>query len=265
MSSSKVFKQDPLFTPTTLVRHNIALAREEEPPSVEMAVADEPVVQETPPEFEPCEQSPEVEGEPAPESEPEPEPEPAAPAIDVEAIRQEAYNRGMADVAAQLKMDMHQAVAAFAEGCQKIDGQRQAMFQRNRAELINLVIILTKKILHHELTLPRNVIAATLEAALEQAIESEEFYVTLHPDDLAMAEAKAPELIASIRSLSHLVFKTDPSMSRGGCQLESPTCTVDASIELQLDSAKEFLEQLSTFTPPDDDEPVISSGTLAEA
>ncbi|WP_310598950.1 FliH/SctL family protein [Desulfobulbus sp.] len=276
MSSSKVFKQDPLFTPTTLVRHNIAVPREEErPPAaaavVEDGVAGEAAIQETQPGFELAELPSEVWDEPATESVPEPEPmptavtepEPAAPAIDIDAIRQEAYNRGMADVAAQLKMELHQAISAFAEGCQKIDSQHKTMFQRNRAELINLVIMLTEKILHHELTTPRNVIAATLEAALEQAIESEEFYVTLHPDDLAIAETKVPELIASVRGLSRLVFKTDPSMSRGGCLLESPTCAVDASIELQLANTKEFLEQQPVFVPPADDEPAPASGAAA--
>ncbi|MDR2550770.1 MAG: flagellar assembly protein FliH [Desulfobulbus sp.] len=278
MSSSKVFKQDSLFTPTTLVRHNIVLPREEErPPAaaavVEEVVAEEAAAQETLPGSELPELPSEVWDEPAaantpepesmPTAAPVPEPEPAEPAIDIDAIRQEAYNRGMADVAGQLKMELHQAISAFAEGCQKIDSQHKTMFHRNRAELINLVIMLTEKILRHELTTPRNVIAATLEAALEQAIESEEFYVTLHPDDLAIAEAKVPELIASVRGLSRLVFKTDPSMSRGGCLLESPTCAVDASIELQLESTKEFLEQQPVFVPPADDEPAPASGAVA--
>ncbi|MCL2457643.1 MAG: flagellar assembly protein FliH [Desulfobulbus sp.] len=261
MSSSKVFKLDPLFTPTTLIRHNIALPREEKARPVEALVADEPTVQETLPEPELPEPPPEALNEL--EHAPTLEPEPAPPAIDIEAIRQEAYNRGMADVAAQLKMELRQAVAAFAAGCQKNDKLRATLFQRNRTELTNLVILLTEKILRQELATSRNVIAATLEAALEQAIESEEFYVTLHPDDLAVAEANAPELIASIRGLSRLVFKTDPSMSRGGCLLESASCTVDASIELQLDNTKEFLEQQPVFIPPADNEFEVVSGAPA--
>ncbi|WP_157469834.1 FliH/SctL family protein [Desulfobulbus elongatus] len=237
MSSSKVFKQDPLFTPTTLVRRSIPLPRKEEPPAVEEPVADGPGVRDTP-----------VEPEHPPEDRGRHEPEPA-PAVDAEAIRQEAYNQGRADLADQFQMDVHQAVAAFAESCQKLDGQRTTMFRHNRAELINLVVLISEKILRRELATPRNVIAATLEAALEQAIESEEYYVTLHPDDLAVAEARVPELIAAIRGLAHLVFKTDEGMTRGGCLLESAVCTVDASIETQLDSMKELLEEQPFFVP----------------
>ena len=247
MSSSKVFKRDTLFIPTTLVRYSIPLPRVKKASPAEAPAASKPTGRET----RSGQEFPEVPDASEPERVPMLEPEPA---IDIEAIRQEAYNRGMADLAAQLEGELHQAAAAFAEGCQKNDTLRKSMFQRNRAELTDLIIMLTEKILRHELTTPRNVIAATLEAALEQAIESEEFYVTLHPDDLAVAEAKAPELIASIRGLSRLIFKTDPSMSRGGCLLESLTCAVDATIELQLNNTREFLEQQTVFVPPADEE-----------
>ncbi|MCL2789983.1 MAG: FliH/SctL family protein [Desulfobulbus sp.] len=255
MNSSKVFKQDPLFVPTSLVCRSIALPRDEAPPAVETAVPEKPAIQSVP---EP-EHPPKVEAVPEPAPEPVSEPEPAS-VIDLEAIRQEAYDCGRADLAAQFKTELNQAVMAFAEGCRKFDTQYKTMFARHRAEMINLIALLSEKIVRHELTTPRTVIAATLEAALDQAIESEEYYVTLHPDDLAVAEAKAPELIASIRGLSHLVFKTDASMTRGGCLLESSAGIVDASIELQLESMKEFLAEQPLFVSPPDKETETAFG-----
>jgi len=249
MSSSKVFKQDPHFTPTPLVRRDIAPARKEgktavvEKPSAPAATA----ANAPPPDVPP----------------PQPEPAPA-PVIDVEAIRQEAYNQGMADLAAQWQRELEQTLAAFADGCQKIDSHRKTMFSQSREDLINLIILLSEKILGRELTTPRNIIAATLQSALEQAIESEEYYVTLHPEDLAFAEAKAPELITAIRGLSRLVFKTDDTLTRGGCLLESTLCTVDASIETQLAGMKEFLTEQPLFVPVADIDPPVPSGQAAE-
>lgn len=238
MSSSKVFKKDPHFTPTPLVRRNLTPPKNETKP----AVAEVP-----PPSHESVlhEVQPEPMEIPAIQDERE-----TAPAINLEALRMEAYNQGMADLAAQLQMEVQQTVAAFAEGCRKIDHQRKTMLQQSQGDLINLIILLSKKILGQELATPRNIIAATLQSAMEQAIESEEYYVTLHPEDLSFAEAKVPELITSIRGLERIVFKTDDTMARGGCLLESAVCTVDASIETQLDSMKEFLaEQQPLFIP----------------
>jgi Flagellar biosynthesis/type III secretory pathway protein len=257
MNSSRIFKQDSLFTPTPLVRRTIPRPKDKESPATEANFPDEPAIQVgSEPEY-----PPEIRDEPPPEQMPEPE---STPAIDFEAIRQEAYNRGMADLSTQFRTELRLAVAAFNDGCQKIDKQRQAMFQHNRTELINLIILLSEKILHRELASPRNVIAATLEKALEQAIASTEYTVTLHPDDLAVAEAKAPELIASIRGLSRLIFKTDANMTRGGCLLESSNCTVDASIEQQLNNMKEFLENQPAFVAPPDNESMPPAGAQAE-
>jgi flagellar assembly protein FliH len=171
-----------------------------------------------------------------------PMPEPA-PQVDLSAIKKEAYNQGMKDQAAQLQAKFQQATKAFADACQKIDSQRKQQLLQSRGEIINLIITLSKKILGQELSLPRNSIATTLQTALEQAIESEEYYVTLNPDDLAFAEEKVPDLIASIRGLERIVFKTDKSMTRGGCLLESAFCSVDATIETQMETMREYLEK----------------------
>lgn len=235
MSSSKIFKQDPLFTPMSLVRRTLQPPGEEQPQAMATAVPrdrtsipapEEPMTGRTSPAGIVPEEAP-----------------------DLDALRQEAYNQGMADLAAQYQAEFSQTMEALARACRKIDNQRRKLLDHSRGDLINLIIALSEKILRHELTTPRNVIAATLESALEQAIESEEFYVTLHPDDLAFAESRAPELITAIRGLARLHFKTDPALTRGGCMLESTACTVNASIEAQLASMGELLLEEPAILP----------------
>lgn len=246
MSSSKVFKKDPHFTPTPLVQRNIAPVKREPKPILDT------VTSHLPPEesLQPVSEEP-VEVPPSPS---EADQETEAP-IDIETLRLEAYNQGKADLAAEWQMEFQQGISAFAEGCRKIDSLRKRMLNQNRGDLINLIILLSEKILAQELATPRNIIAATLQSALEQAIESEEYYVTVHPEDLAFAEAKAPEVIAAVRGLERLVFKTDDSMTRGGCLLESSASTVDATIETQLAAMKEFLTEQPLFLPVPDIDP----------
>ncbi len=249
MSSSKVFKQDPHFTPTPLVQRSIDLPEKKAKPAATSIPSHHLNKPEPLPETK---ISPSLNSLPA-AAEPEPAPPVnQVPAIDIEAIRKEGYDQGMADLRTQLQSEFQQTMAAFALSCQQIDSQRQKLLQGNRGDIINLIITMSKKILGQELATPRNIIATTLQNALEQAIESEEFYVTLHPDDLHFAEEKAPELIAAIRGLKHLVFKTDVSITRGGALLESTVCSVDATIETQLESLKEHLDEHPDFFPDDD-------------
>ena len=244
MSSSKIFKQDLLFTPTPLVRHNLPPAHKETQPTT----ADAPLTSREPSPHADQAKPLDI---PTPQATPE-----TTPPVDLEALKMEAYNQGRADLAAQLQMEVQQTVAAFAEGCQKIDNQRKTILEQSQGDLINLIILLSKKILGQELATPRNIIASTLQSAMDQAIESEEYYVTLHPEDLGFAEAKVPELIAAIRGLERIVFKTDNTMTRGGCLLDSAVCTVDASIETQLDSMQEFLT---------DQQPLSSAAQIGRA
>ncbi|MBM9537434.1 FliH/SctL family protein [Desulfobulbus alkaliphilus] len=236
MSSSKFFKADPLFIPIPLVRCTIAGPVVTENPSAPVnSVQPEPEQ-----DYEGAQ--PDLQPDPQPEAQPQ-------PSIDVEAIREEAYNQGVADQAARSQADFMTTCQAFAEASQKIDKQRKELLRQSRGEMINLIIALSRKIIARELDTPRNIIAATLEAALEQAITSEEFYVSLHPDDLVFAEEKAPEIIAAIRGLERIVFKTDDTITRGGCLVESKICLVDATIETQLENLKDFLEEQADILP----------------
>nr|WP_321468784.1 FliH/SctL family protein [uncultured Desulfobulbus sp.] len=267
MSSSKVFKEDTLFTPHSLVRQRIdppvhkaaqAVAPEPKPDPVEM-VLDQDAQPDVPPQeaAHPPEAQQPPRPAPAPQkpASPPPKPEPPPqPAVDIEAIRQEGYNLGAADTAKRMQAKFDQCMQSFVEACQKIDNLHSERLASSHADMVNLVISLTEKILDHELSTARNEIALTLETALEQAIASEEFHVTLHPEDLAFAEERAPTLINSIRSLEHLVFKADPGVRRGGCLLESITCTVDATIDGKLESAREFLKDHPELLLPTDDE-----------
>lgn len=242
MSSSKVFKEDSHFTPTTLVRHNILLPVSEQAEATTVA----PLPSVSAAEAESLAEQPKMAtGNEPPVQE---EAETQLP-FDLEAIRQEAYNQGMADLAAQYQHEIRQAVAAFTESCQKIDHQCNLLLQHNQADLINLIMLLCEKIVRQELTTPRNIIAATLQSALEQAVASEEYHVTVHPDDLAVAEQEAPELIAAIRGIERITFKADDTVTRGGCLLESAVCTVDATIETQLASLKEFVTEQALIPP----------------
>lgn len=225
MSSSKIFKQDQSFTRVTLVQEKISTVVEQMtaeavdpmPRADQTDLIQEPPVVESPPVIQHSEEE-------------------LAEAVE------KAYNQGVNDTLIQQKDHLVKTIEAFTLASQKINVLHQSLLEQSREDMINLVIALSKKILGQELEIKRDAIAMTLQNALDQAIESEEFFVTLHPDDLARAEEMVPELLASIRGLEHLVFKIDPEMTPGGCHLESNACAVDASIEMQLESARDYLE-----------------------
>lgn len=237
MSSSKVYKQDTSFVPTTLIQEEI-----------EEVVHEEQHLEREPESNEAIQDNLIQEEQPAPEPEVQQEPPPQAPEekIDIQAVQQEAYNQGVADTTAQLQK-LETAIQAFETSCQKIDETRNAILERYRGEIINTVIEASQNIINQELDTSRDVIAKTIERSLEQAIPSEEFIITIHPEDLNSVEHIKSGLVARIHGLKSIIIQTDHSITRGGCLLESKTCSIDATIETQVESTKEFLEEI---TPP---------------
>ena len=240
MSSSKVFREDPSFTPVSLVSARIqpdTAESDKQPPT--------PDPTEQPQAADPDRQSPPA----AATTQPSPQP----PLPDIDAIRAEAYEQGKQDALQgnreneqTQQSDLRQTVEAFTRACADVDNLHEELLEQSRGDMINLVIALSRKIIGREVATGRDVIANTLKKAIELAMKNNEYDIWLNPDDLATVEKMVPDLIASVQQLNHIILKTDQEILRGGCRLDSDICTVDATIEAQLETAREFLEEKST-------------------
>ncbi len=160
---------------------------------------------------------------------------------ELQVLQDQAYQKGLIDAQAKVEQKIQSTLETLLDACQKMDLLRSTMLIKNKEHMINIILTLTKIILKQELATKRDIIASTIETALDQAIQNDEYHITVHPDDLAVIEKMKPEIIATIRSLEHIVLKVDSKISKGGCLIESDTCSVDATIETQLENAKNFL------------------------
>jgi flagellar assembly protein FliH len=174
------------------------------------------------------------------------------PPVDIDAIRAEAYalgkkeaKQGNLESEQALRAKLRQTLAAFTLACAEVDTLHQDLLEQSRGDMINLVIALSKKIIGHELSTGRDVIVSTLRNAIALAMKHNEYDIWLNPEDLTVVEELVPELISSVQQLKHITLKTDPEITRGGCRLDSDICTVDATIEAQLETARDFLEEKS--------------------
>ncbi|MDH4317011.1 MAG: FliH/SctL family protein, partial [Desulfobulbaceae bacterium] len=171
-------------------------------------------------------------------------PEPTGPSIsiDVQAVRDEAYQLGFIDAQTEVRAELENTLNTFTDICGKLDVLRSTILLSNREHIINIIMTMCRKIIQLEVSIKRDFIANTLKNAIHRALQSDEFHITVHPDDLEVAERVKPALLSSIRGLKHIELKTDPNIGRGGCLIDSDICTVDASIEGQIDAAMEFLQ-----------------------
>ena len=250
MSSSKVFRDDRDFVPSSLVAATLDETRTVFTPVSPVRdlsrPADTPGPEETVPD-----PGPDRSGPPLPQAaesiaeevaveEPQPE-TPSPPPPDIEAIRDQAYEQGRADAAAALQQDLGQAVQSLIQAAEKLDKAHHQFVDRQREEVVNLAVTLARHILGREPETQRDLIVRSLDLALSAALRERSYEIWVHPDDLERAREAGSEFLDQIQHLDHIEFRTDAAVGRGGCRLEGADCLVDATLSARLESAREFL------------------------
>lgn len=167
----------------------------------------------------------------------------AAPAVDVEAIRQEGYVEGKQAGLDEANAQLSKATKALAEACRQLSGQRQKMLDGSREDMLRIVLAIAERVVLTELSAHREAINRTIQQAIQAAVSAEEFHIKINPADMEVVQEHKPLFIASLTGLTNIEFVADPSVTAGGCILESPVGRVDATIEAQMEEIVQTLRE----------------------
>jgi flagellar assembly protein FliH len=188
------------------------------------------------PEPPPQEEKLSAAGQPAPME------QPPVPAIDLELIREQAFAQGVLEGRRQADEDFGSSALTLRSACNQLTSLHETILRNNLQEMHSLVLLIAEKIIRHSIAEQSQTILATIEDAIRLAVKSEEFQIRVNPEDLEVIKERKKEIIDDISGLDNIVLKTDSTIERGGCILESVNCTVDATIDSQLQVIKQALE-----------------------
>jgi flagellar assembly protein FliH len=118
-----------------------------------------------------------------------------------------------------------------------LQGLRQAALQVARdaeSALIDYAFEVAQKLVA-EIPINRELIEANLRSALAQAEESTEFFIQMHPDDLALLRRHGSDLLSDATRQARMHFIATPEVGRGGCLVRTEFGLIDARRETRLD------------------------------
>ena len=156
------------------------------------------------------------------------------PAIDIEAIRENAFTSGIAAGRQQAEKDFENIAQTLLSICNELDRLRETILQNSAGEMKELVLAISERIIRHSVKEQEETIIATIKDAIHLSVKSDEFQIQINPEDLEVVNSQKKEIINSISGLDNIVLKSDPNIERGGCKLESSCCTVDATMASQI-------------------------------
>lgn len=153
----------------------------------------------------------------------------------------QAYDRGVrageAAARQELAGDVRTVVEKLAATISEIAGVRSEAIHRAEADAVHLVLAISRRILHRELSLNVNAVEDLIKAALEKLQAQEVYRVRVHPDQ----EETLKRCLGKTGRGQAVTVVSDPTQSEGGAVFETNRGLLDASLDTQLDEIERIL------------------------
>jgi flagellar assembly protein FliH len=159
---------------------------------------------------------------------------------------EEAYAKGRRDALDDAGKDLESAARALASAAEEISRLRDSLAKNSSQDMLRLVMTIAEQIIRREVSADPQVVLAIIENALQSSVRSDQYRIRVNPEDLEHVTQQKPLFLASISGLKNLSIEADAAISRGGCRVDSDLGEVDATIETQLESIQQALNEAIT-------------------
>jgi len=176
----------------------------------------------------------------------------------------EGFERGQAEGHERGLAEGHEAARIAHEGAlvaiesawraalDEFERDRREMLRRAREDVLRLAIRMGEKVTKRMVECDPRVIEAQLGEVLALHARPTALTVSVHPDDLALANEALPGLIDGFGSCEHASVVPDASVTRGSCVARTRAGgVIDATIEGQLARVVEELVPMAPAGEPD--------------
>lgn len=168
---------------------------------------------------------------------------------EADAIRKQAEAEGHAAANAEIARLLDQRVGSQLESLRpaldgvvaELQASRGEWLSHWRASALSLASAIAERIVRRELAADPTISEAWLAEALTLAAGASDITVRLSPGDHEHLSAHAERLAETLSGLGELRFVADPSISAGGCRVETRHGSIDQQLATQLERLNEEL------------------------
>ncbi|GIV21788.1 MAG: hypothetical protein KatS3mg023_3539 [Armatimonadota bacterium] len=119
--------------------------------------------------------------------------------------------------------------------------ERQRLWQQMEPQVIDLVLQIAHKVLREEIQARREATLSIIKHALRRVADTEHVRIRVHPDDLQIAREHREDFLAVCDGTRQIEIVDDQRVGGGGCIIETPSGTIDASLRTQMQSVEKAL------------------------
>jgi flagellar assembly protein FliH len=154
----------------------------------------------------------------------------------------EGYSQGHAQGHADGLTEAQAAAQALAEALTGLHSLRDEIARDVERDAVELALALAAKVLAGALEVQPERVVDTVRGALRRIADRRRITVLVDPADLQAVNAAAGELQAQAGGIELCEIQADRRVGRGGAIVRTVECEVDASVETQLERAREAVQ-----------------------
>jgi flagellar assembly protein FliH len=151
--------------------------------------------------------------------------------------REEGYAAGLAE-AREALVPARAALEAAARG---IVDAHQEFIELAEGRAVELALALAEKVIGVTLEVRPELVVELATGALRRAAERDHVVLLVNPDDLQVVRDAAGDLSATLGGIRRFEIVPERRIVRGGCLVQTAEGEIDATVETQLERAREVL------------------------
>lgn len=163
--------------------------------------------------------------------------------------RRKGQEEGRAAAAAERRQQIEQIEKAWSAALAEFVSARESMLSQAHIEVLRLAVLIARKVIKREVAADPRIVEEQMRAVLATVTRPTELLIRVNPDDLEIARAALPGLIAGFEAVRGASIEPDVALARGSCIAQTRGGVsdalgggeIDASIDAQLARIVEVL------------------------
>jgi flagellar assembly protein FliH len=151
--------------------------------------------------------------------------------------REQGYQEGRAEVQ-RLTDNLQRIITAAIE-------RRNLIIEESETQVINLVLLIAKKVIKVISENQKNVVINNVVQALRKLKSRGEVVIRVNLADLELTSAHIADFMKMVENVKAITVLEDSSVDRGGCILETDFGQIDARVSSQLSEIEERILELA--------------------
>ena len=147
---------------------------------------------------------------------------------------------------AQAQEDAVEILNALEKSLTTADQTLDLLVGKYEVSIISFIEQIVKKIIMAQMEIDDEIVKPMIIDALKTLVQAEEVVLSVSQDDYEYIEMIKDEFFEAVDSLTSVSVKSDPSIKRGGCKIDTITASISSDVESRLEAIFEAIKTAGT-------------------